>query len=56
MPDPSILADKDRALRFWEEHHFDSASLQENRHLLRQHYLEAQQLGNEVLDSASRLQ
>lgn len=56
MPDPSILADKDRALRHWEENHFDSCSLQENRRLLRQHYLQAQQLGNEVLHSASLLQ
>lgn len=56
MPDRSILADRERALRHWEEHHFNSCSLQESRRLLRQHYLEAQQLGNDVLHSTSLLQ
>jgi len=48
LPDPSIVADRDKALRYWDEHHFDSSALQENKQLLRQHYCEGKQLGDKV--------
>ena len=48
LPDPSIVADRDKALRYWDEHHFDSSALQENKQLLRQHYCKAKQLGDKV--------
>ena len=48
LPDPQILADRERALRHWEEHHYNSRSLKENMQLLRQHYSMAKQLGDKV--------
>ena len=50
---PSILADHDSALRYWEEHCFDGSTMQENRRLLRQHYQEAKCLGDQVKALAS---
>ena len=47
-PDLEVIADRERALQYWEEHHFDGSALQENKQALRQHYREAKQLGDKV--------
>ncbi|CAL5230078.1 g13535 [Coccomyxa viridis] len=47
-PDLEVIADRERALQYWEEHHFDGSALQENKQALRQHYREAKQLGDKL--------